>query len=363
MRSRTQRFLFAALIAIPSTARADTIYLLDGTSIGDCTIQEEGLARVTYRKDKREAEVASDKVLEVEYDRKPSLVDRAQTSLADGLYEDALVDLEDFVKEALEKPSKRYPWATAYAIYLELEIHEALGEPEKAAAAADRLLEHAPDSRYVPLALLRKAQAMASAGKGEAAQKALDRLGALIDEKQLPERWKLARDLGQVLADPKLEGSALRTRLDDVAARSAQHPVVRNRARVAIGESFLGEKKLKDAETIFREIVADPTADDRTLAAAYTGLGDCLFQRGFQQSNEGKDANAALHDALLNYMRVAVVYEHESRYVPKALFYAARSYQLMKGDEAEERAGRLFRKLAREYPGSEWASQATGFRQ
>ena len=81
------------------------------------------------------------------------------------------------------------------------------------------------------------------------------------------------RDLGHecsFILDPGLEGSGLRSQLKDVSSRAAEHPVVRNRADVAIGESLLEENELGDAEKIFADIVEDPMADDRTLAAAYT---------------------------------------------------------------------------------------------
>lgn len=365
MRSTTRRILLTAVLATASTAaRADTIYLVDGSSVPDCTIETEGLLKVEYRVDNKSAAVDSDKVLAVEFSRRPQLLDRAEAALADELIADAIDELEEYVKGVLasDKPPRRYTWAPAHAMYRLAEIHETEGDARAVVAAADRLIKEAPESRYVPFALLKKAQAQSDLDKASDAQVTVDALATLIEERGLSERWKLERELAKVLFDDSLKGSALRSQLGEISKRAGSaFPIARNRADVAIGESFLEEKKLDAAEKLFEQVAADPKADDRTLAAAYTGLGDCLFQKGVKQGSGG-EAAATLREALMNYMRVVVVYKEEPRYAPKAMFYAGRVFQLLNDEESEQRAQQLYRAVIREYGDTSWAGEARGFR-
>ena len=359
---RTQAAFLLAALSIGSPAAADTIYLVDGSTVAEVTIQEEGLDVVTYRKGSDRGDVASDQVLAVEYESKPPLVDRADVALADELYGEALTGLEEYVAEALAagEPPRRHPWAPAYAMYRLVEVNDSLGQHEAVVSAANQLIQHAAQSRYLPLAMLKKAEALHALEKSEEAGKALDDLGALIEGGQLSERWRHERDLAAVLFDTGLQGEARREKLAAIAEQ-ASSPIVRNRAEVAVGESLLAEKKLAEAEEVFRTVVDDPRAADATLASAYTGLGDCLFQRGADLNAAGDDGSTVLRAALESYMRVVVVYKQQLQYVPKAMFYAARVLQQFQDDESRERARKLYLTVMRDFQGSRWADEARGF--
>ena len=185
----------------------------------------------------------------------------------------------------------------------------------------------------------------------------------IVESKGLSRRWQLELDLARLVYSADLKGEKLRGRLEEVATQaSADFPTVRNRADVAVAESFLAEKKLDEAAEIFERITRDPQADDRTLAAAYTGHGDCLFTKGVAMASAGENPDAVFMEAILSYMRVVVVYKQELRYVPKAMFYAGRVYQQFEDEESQDRAQKLYVGVLRNFRETKWANEARGFR-
>ncbi|MDF1837111.1 MAG: tetratricopeptide repeat protein [Planctomycetota bacterium] len=166
-----------------------------------------------------------------------------------------------------------------------------------------------------------------------------------------------------MLFDKSLKGSKRRDKLNDVvSAAGKESPIVKNRALVAIGESFLQERKVNDAERTFTKVLADPKADEFTLAGAHTGLGDCLYQKAEKKKSEGEDATEDFKTAALEYMRVVVIYGDQLQYAPKSMFYAGRSFQEMGDAESERRAQALYSKLVRNFPGTRAATEAKSFR-
>ena len=104
MRTRNQLLSFsAALLLVPTSARADTIFLTDGSMIGDCTVLTEGILSVQYKANKKERSVGSDKVLTIEFDRFPKLVDQAEAALAGDQHLIAVDDFEDYIEKAETK--------------------------------------------------------------------------------------------------------------------------------------------------------------------------------------------------------------------------------------------------------------------
>jgi hypothetical protein len=353
----------AATTLFMGAAHADTLYLTDGSTIDGVTVVSEGLLTVTYKDGNKRDEVNSDRVLNVEFERKPQLVDSAETALIDDDLAGALYDLDDYLAAIEEKPERRHQWAPAYAMYRKVQINETMGNSAGVVAAADQLLARAADSRYAPMAILKKAEAQGDLGKASDATAALATLEALIAEKSLSERWRLEHELATLLMAAGEDSKTRRGNLKRVADSAGDaYPVVRNRAQVAMAESLFVDGKLSEAEAIFQDVVADPRADDRTLAAAFTGLGDCLFQKGADLNGKGQDGSIQLQEALTSYMRVVVVYRHELRYVPKAMFYAGRCFQQSNDATSKDRARQLYATLIGQFKGSSWADEARQFR-
>ena len=354
------RSLALPLLAL-SVAAEDRITLTDGSTI-DGRVTDEGLKSVKVKVDSKTKTIDSDTILKIEYERKPEAVDAADTFAAEGAVLDAIDAMNLYVEELGGKGDRRFGWAPAYALARVVEMQESIGDAKAVVAAAEALIKAAPESRYIPMAYLSKAEAQTTLKQKGQAQRTLNDFLRVVDSQSLSERWRLEVRLGTHVNDASLSGGDLRDQLDQLAAEAgSEFPTVRNKARVAIGESFLsGTPNYSEARSIFETILGDPKADDTTLAGAHTGLGSCIFQIAASKVQKNEDATSELKDALKHFLRVVVVYPDENSYRAKALFYAGRSYQLI-GDadgKARERARALLKAVMREYPGSSWAAEA-----
>lgn len=366
----------AGLVLLSATVAADTIKKTDGAEIDGVRVEDETLTEVVYKRGSREERLPSDEVLSVSFDKMPKDIEFGVSALTDGDYGAAEADFDGFVEAHLagDNVAGRYDWAPAFAAWKVVDIRMTLGDLDGAVAAADRLVGSFADSRYVPMAFMAKSDALAWQGKGADAKKALDDFRRLIDGKGLSSRWGLECDLGLVMRDPSLGGEARRDRLSVIQSQAgSKFPTVRSRAQVAEGQSWVDdivdernpEKKLAavgKARPIFEGILKEFKADEATLAGAYAGLGDCLWTEG---TTGGKSAEK-LGAARLMYLRVPILYDAQSSYVPKCLYMGGLcSWELIDivgGDEEKEKAKLLFGRLIRDYPESPFAALAKKYR-
>ncbi len=350
------RALLCSVLLVTSSA-GDTIRQTDGKLIKDVSIVEETLGQVSYKEGNSTRSVKSESVAGVTFDKYPRLVDEAEAAILDENYDEALQLLDDFVDGQIANPRERRKWAPAYAAWRTVQLRMELSDLDGVVSSADRLIQNFADSRYLPSAFMAKATALSLSGKGDRATRALEDFERLITSKTLSKRWELECRLAKIQVDSQMSGQQRREALSQVAAEADEFPSVISRARVVEGETWLAQAErnpagsgdlYQKAQVIFAEIIQDASADDETLAGAYTGLGDCLFY--------GASGNAEkLKDALMHYLRVVVLYEGQNRYVPKALFYAMLCF-----DQLDDRRGKadMKRTLTRDYPGSKWAAEA-----
>lgn len=352
----------AALATCALTGSADTIFLLNGKVIEDVSVRSETFHEIEFKDGSKKRTIKTDDVLRITFDAKSKLVDRADVAIDEGQLFDALSDLETFVDGLIASGKKpRYSWEPAYAMRRLIELNAMIGDAPGLIAAADKLIANAPESRFSPQAFLLKAETQHLTGEGAAANATLKSFLNLIQGQRLSRRWTLEHKLASALYDKDLSGKNLRQILKSIASEAGGgYPQVNNAAQVALGESLLEGSKFSEAEPVFKRITDNPKASTATLAAAYTGLGDCLFKRATQSTGDDRDKLMRL--AKLAYMRVVVVYKDQVRYVPKAMFWAGRVYDESNDEDDKEKAQKLYTKVAREYAGSKWASEAGGFR-
>jgi tetratricopeptide (TPR) repeat protein len=345
-----------ALFTLLAPAFADEIHLIDGKILAEVTVSAETLKVVEYKRDNKKEEVPSEQVLRVVFSVKPPTVESGDSAAAEANFVGAADELQAYIDGVIGKPQKRFPWAPAYAMYRLLEVNSLGGNPAGVVSAAKQLVEHEPDSRYAALAYLRMAKAYSDQGKGQEAQNALKNFEGVVQSKGLSSRWQLEIDLARILYDGSLDAATKRKRLESVSsAASGEHPTVMNRAEVAIGETLIDAKDYAGALKVFEVIAANPRADNFTLAAAYTGLGESIFQIASATNEKGR-----LEEALLALLRVGVLYPNELHYAPKAIFFAGLVSDLIGSEESKARAQTLYRSLRREYRDSQWAEQARG---
>jgi hypothetical protein len=352
----------ALTLGLFASARADTITLLDGKTFDNVTITSENLKEVSFKQDGKNKTTASDGVADIEYKKKPKLVDQADVLARDGDIGSALDTLEIYVKGIFEGNNREsMVWAPAYAMQRRVELCRSIGDGDGVIEAANYLIAKAPESRNVLNAYLAKATAQADARKYPEALATIGEMRKLIDTQSLSQRWKLEADLAAAMSDPALAGAKRRARVIEIAgAAGTEYPTVANRARVAEGESYLeGENRdFAKAKSVFQAIVNDPSSDKPTLAGAYTGLGDCLFAEAIEVQKANQDATPGLNAAVDAYMRVVVLYPEQVRYRAKSMFWAGRAFEFLGDDISRTRARQLYRSVMRDFRESKWAGDA-----
>jgi hypothetical protein len=359
--------LFTALLAAiaPGAAaaplRMDTIRKLDGSALENVQVSSDGLKEVVFKDAAgKSATLPSEQVSSIAYERQPKAIDDAEGLIGEEDLSGAVAVLDAYVDAQIAKPSERqFRWGPAQAAWRACEVRLQAGDLAGLPAAAQRLIASFPDSRHVPRAYLLKAGAEQRSGQAEQAKQTLAELSTLVTDQALAKRWALACRLAQIQVDPGLDHAARRNELERLAGEAKGEPVVALRARVAAGESLLAgasfdqgnaRELVNQAKQVFQQAISEQDADRETLAAAYTGLGDCLFLTGAEA-----DDKAILLDAALQYLRVITVYREQGFHVPKALFYAMRCFDLMQDNR---RKADMRRELASLFPDSTWAAEA-----
>lgn len=356
-----------ALLVAATPALADRITTTDGKTLEDVEITNETLAGVLYKAKGKAGEqnIAAEQVLSVTYLNKvPGLIVSAHSDLEEGNLESAADGFEEFAESIFSGTNKKdkQAWAPGYALFRAIEAHQAMGSKEsieKVVALADLLGSKLPESRYVPLAYIAKAAAQRDLKRSDEAVATVASLKALVQSKALSDAFRLQAEMLEVeLSNAKVQ--ARRDRYIEIGiAAGSTFPAVRNRARVLEAETYL-EGETKDfgkARKLYDQVTKDSKADGATLAGAYAGMGDCLFQEAVDKLRANGDASAVLEEAVLNYLRVVVVYKDQTRYVPRALYQSGKVFEFM-GEAAKPSSTKMYRKLVTEYPLSEWAAKA-----
>ena len=348
------------LTVLTPLGHADTIHKTDGTAIEDCTITKETLVEVSYKAGGRgkEKTVPSDQVLKVEFEKLPAEIDRAVEAMKEGLLLAAVDDLELYLDGIEGGKKERREWAPPLATHMLVDVNRTMGELDNVLKFSDQLLQKFPESRYVPETYLVRASTFFDKGDADKAKSVISNFAKVISDKGLSQR--LEADLGEVIYDAGVRGQARRDKLASVSsAAGSAYPTVRNRADVAEAESLIEDKKYDDAEKILSRVVKEPNADAATRAAAFAGLGSCLFQKASGMAAGSDEQQKTLKESLLAFLRVVINYKDQSRYVPLSLFYAGRCFDLMGGQEDNART--LYLRVVRNYPGSNWANEAKSF--
>ncbi|MBL8803949.1 MAG: tetratricopeptide repeat protein [Planctomycetes bacterium] len=357
----------AAALLVCAAAHADRIFLTNGTTIEGDVIRDT-LQGVVYKAKSKAGEQTQDAdgVLRIEFTKLPKLLETAEESVGDNNLADAAEDFESYADGVLSGEIKKDKpdWAPGHALRRAIEVNQSIASQEslgKVVVLADKLIEKLPDSRQAAFAFAAKAEALRELGKQEDAAAAAAGFKQFVETKGLSQAYKLEASLLEALLNPALRGAKRRERVVEIAGQAGtQYPIVRSRAKVAEAETYIeGETKdFAKALKIYQEVVKDPKADDLTLAGAYTGLGDCLFQQGAEQLKAGApEAPATLKECVFAYMRVAVVYKDQARFVPKAMYYAGRAFDLM-GEDQRPNARTMYGRLIAQFPGSNWAQEA-----
>jgi tetratricopeptide (TPR) repeat protein len=255
-------------------------------------------------------------------------------------------------EELLEQA--RFSWVRQHALFMIVKCQAASGNMEQVAAQADRLLTAVPDTFFYGDVVLLKAQALQDRGDAAAAEATFKRLQQDVAGKGLPEKWAREAELGLMVLTKGLAPADKQRRLEGLAEKNKDaFPSVANRARVEVGNAMVEAEQFQDAKSRFAAIADGGQADRSTMAAAWSGLGDCAYNLGLREQDT-KKAAVLFEEAALDYLRIAALYPEAFRFVPRALCHAGMSMVRM---GKREDAMAIASKLRRNYPNSEWKAR------
>lgn len=349
--------LSALLLALAAPQNGDQIVRMDGTILNVDRVLTETFTEVTYKRGSTEGKIPAEQVLEVVHSlthRDVAEFSDAMEAKADADYAKAIAAFNSVLadKDLHEEP--RHAWTKQHALFQIMNCYAATGNGDQVVAHADRLLQEVPDTFFYGEALEMKAQSLLDRGNAAGAEAAFQQLQADVKGKGLPERWEREAELGLAVLAKGGSPADKQRRLEALAERNKDsYPSVASRARVEVGNAMVEAEQYKDAKARFQTIVDSGKADRDTLAAAWSGLGDCAYNLGLREQ-EPKAAAVHFEEAALHYLRVAAAYPEVFRLVPRALCHAGMS--MVRVGKRED-AFALANKLRRNYPSSEWKAK------
>jgi len=354
--------MFAALsttllLALAAPQSGDQIVFLDGSVLQVERVLTENYSEITFRKNSQESRKPADQVQEVHHSLTPrDLGDfkDAMAAMEDSDYATAIAAFNVVLADKDLQAEARYAWTRQHALNNMMLCYAAVGNMTQVAATADRLLKEVPDTFFYGRALLTKAQALQDKGDSAGANAAYQQLLSDVTAKGLPEIWSREAELGVAIIAAGGTPADKQRKLEGLAEKNKeQYPSVANRARVEVGNAMAASEQFKDAQARFKGIVDGGLAGRETMAAAYSGLGDCAYNLGLREQ-DAKKASSYYEEAALDFLRTAATYPEAFRLVPRALCHAGMS---MVRIGRREDAIAIANKLRKNYPNSEWKAK------
>ncbi|MEO0651513.1 MAG: hypothetical protein AAFZ65_12635 [Planctomycetota bacterium] len=365
------RTLLVAAPLLPCAAlgaHADTIHLVDGSSIEGVKIRTESLTAVDYGS----KEVAAGDVVSVVYTDLPETLSNAQLSADEGDYDLALLLLDNYLETTAEDgPRRGFGWAPAWAAFRKVEIYATKSDLTSMGRAAEKVISGFPESRYVPLAYLAKAEAETRTDRGAQAVKSLEALIELAETAGLSDRFRHAAEIERAAVNPAVEPLERVDTLDRLArAAGTDFPTARDRAFLAMGQLYIQvaeategdvSELIDNAETQFSLVVEGDASLGATRAGAYCGLGEVAFARATRMNDSSSLVTARDH-----FLRATVLYPEVSRYAAKSMFYAGLCFRqlgdLNQDSGSKQRSRMMMRQVIAEHPATSWAEEARRYK-
>jgi TolA-binding protein len=342
--------IWIGFILILGVGRADTIEMTNGDIKPKVQVVKEGLHKVIYKKaGLPDQSVPSDKVKEVKYHATGPDYKTAMAAYADGDYETAAGLYRDYADSLSDKKTA----LKAHCYFMVADCLQKARMWKEAIVEFTQFANVYQDHRLFPQALLNRAISYIGNQEMKKAQEGFTLLREQVSKKKLSDFWRHEVEYWLISMredrDPK-------NALDDYKAlyeASKEFPTVSSKARLGIGQVLIKQKKFKDAHSFFSEIIENRVDADRAiLAGAYLGRGRCTLN---QPSPKEEDFKSALFDLL----RVVLYYSDVDAWQAEAMYWAGKCFQNLGGKDSGKHWQSLYRRLQREWPGTNWAQLAS----
>lgn len=352
--------LTATLLLAAAAPQEAELELTTGKVLTVRAIKSETYQEVVYTTQSGgESRKDASQVLEVRHDLSSKLLDEyaaAIEAMDTGDFRKASSILDAVLQDDRLMERTRYAWVKQHTLFRKARCQFALADAAGVSATVDRLLTDVPDTFFYAPALMLKAQILAISGNDADAKGVFNQLNADVGGKGLPERWSREAELGLALLDKGGDAKARERKLAGLAEKNAEKfPTVASRANVEIGNVMVESSEYDKAQLFFERIVKKGQADGTTMAAAYSGLGDCFYFRALAMEDGDKDKRKSqFQRAALHHLRVITMYKDAVQLVPRSHYFAAQSLRQMNATETASQANQLASRLKRTYPQSAW---------
>ncbi|MHC4777185.1 MAG: tetratricopeptide repeat protein [Planctomycetota bacterium] len=337
---------------------ADTI-VRARSNIEGVTVIRETFQKVFYYppggiKIEQSADQLSDKVIRVDYDMWPDEWDLAREDLKNSRFQDAYDGFLAMSKSNNFHQAKQYGLFWAAETLLKWAEAGNGGALAQALATYAELLKRVPQTVHLAKAYIGMGRCYILLGKKN---EALAELNKVFPEKYFKPEDKVAAKV-QKAKIAELEGkfrNALAEYQSILGEAKKVAPEAVPLVKVRMGACKVGLGNFDDAMGDFNTILSSAKTA-AVKASAYNGRGECNWKK--------KDYEKAMMD----FLRVVVLYETITSESPKAFYYASKcmsemSAKLRKDGKKDEskmwrsRSRELFGELKTKFPGSTWANK------
>lgn len=352
--------LTATLLLAAAAPQEAELELTNGKILTVRAIKSETYQEVVYTTQSGgESRKDASEVLEVRHDLSSKLLDEfaaAIEAMDTGDFPKAAAILDAVLQDDRLMERSRYAWVKQHTLFRKARCQFAMADAAGVSATVDQLLADVPETFFYAPAMMLKAQILAISGNDKDAMAVFNQLEADVSGKGLPERWSREAELGLALLDKSGDAKARERKLAGLAEKNAEKfPTVASRANVEIGNVMVEAGDYDKAQLFFERIVKAGQADSTTLAAAYSGLGDCFYLRAVALEDGDKDERKNQYQrAALHHLRVITMYKDAVQLVPRSHYFAARALRQMNSADTSTQANQLASRLKRAYPQSAW---------
>jgi len=335
----------SAGLLLGSSALADTIHMKNGSSI-ECTVERETYEKVYYKlsnlnvTDLQNQNLAD--VEKIDYARIPETYQEGRKLQSEGSFGDAIDAYKEYVGKGKDEPFVQY------ALYYIAQCYQSAGKYKEAIDAYDDLLKQVPKTRFYPQAYLAKANCYQVLGDAASAKKQYQQLKS--DASKFGPRWEAEANFYLTVLDESKDYEAAIKKYREMMA-TRQDEGVAQKAELQIGLVLVAQNKLDEALEHFRKITEREGASASILAGAWVGMARCYLEKPKASEQDYKEARFAA-------LRTVILYPEATEYLPAALYYAGRAFELVHDTNWRGRAKQLYDRVMSDFPASEWAAKA-----
>ncbi len=349
MRHFTTALLFAA--ASSSLLAQDVITWIDGTTTEHVRVSDFTVIEIKWLGGGNSDKRSSDQVLDVSVAKVLEAFKRGYAAKEQNAAETA----DMFLGVARQELTKT-PFLAQFGLWEAGKFLMEVGNEDEAFPIFDELITKLPDSGFVPRAMAMKLDYYFATGKVKNATKFAKDYRELATTKGFPIGYINEANFYVVMSGAGgVKPAELRSQLENLTAQTeTSSPMVANRCRLEVANSWRREGKLEEAQALYTRLTQAKIIDKSTLASAMLGTGHLHLAKA-----NGGDTES-YREAMLAFLHVYIDTPGASPdIVAEALFHGADAATKWGGNDHRLVAGRLRYMLRSDtrFSDTEWAKK------